>query len=70
MKSDFVSKLGKDRKLTKEEHQCRFDNNLCMVCSKPGHMARECNKSSCAKARAAKVIEPEADPEVSDEAKN
>jgi hypothetical protein len=69
-KSDFASKIGKDGKLTREERQRRFDNNLCMVCGKPGHMARECNKSSRAKARAAKAIEPEADPESSDEEKN
>src|SRR4029077_3511943 len=66
---DLLSKLGKDGKLTKEEHQCRFDNNLCMFCGKSGHMARDCHKASsrAAKARSARPASPEAEP---DESKN
>jgi Retrotransposon gag protein/Zinc knuckle len=69
-KSDLSSKLGKDGKLTKEERARRFDNNLCMVCGKPGHMARECPKSSRAQARRAKAADPETDSDVSTETKN
>lgn len=58
--SDLADKLGKDGKLTKEERQRRFDNNLCMFCGRSGHIAKECSKasSSAAKARAAKAEEP------------
>lgn len=69
-KPDFVLKLGKDGKLTQEERRRRYDNKLCMVCGKPGHMARECSLSSRAKARKAKAVSPEADPDVSTETKN
>ena len=54
-------KLGKDGKLTPQERQRRFDNNLCMFCSRTGHSARDCPKSSSstskAKARAAQAKE-------------
>ena len=39
-------KLGKDGKLTPQERQCRFDNNLCMFCGRTGHTAKDCLKSS------------------------
>jgi hypothetical protein len=52
-------KLGKDGKLTHEERQRRFDNNLCMFCGGLGHTAKDCPKSSSsaskAKARAAQA---------------
>jgi Retrotransposon gag protein len=58
---DLSSKLGKDGKLTSEERQRRFANNLCLFCGGAGHTAKECPKSSSsaakAKARAAKVEE-------------
>ena len=56
--SDLSSKLGKDGKLTNEEHCCRFENNLCMFCGQSGHIARDCPcSSSCAaKARAADIV--------------
>jgi hypothetical protein len=71
-KTDLSSKLGKDGKLTKEERQRRFENNLCMFCGKSGHVARDCYKSAsrAAKARAARPASPGAEPEASDEAKN
>ena len=54
-------KLGKDGKLTPQERQRRFDNNLCMFCGRTGHSARDCPKSSSstskAKARAAQAKE-------------
>ena len=56
---DLSDKLGKDGKLTSQERQQRFDNNLCMFCGRSGHVAKECPKSSSssAKARAAKVAD-------------
>jgi hypothetical protein len=71
-KSDLASKLGKDGKLTKEERQRRFDNNLCMFCGKAGHVAKDCYKSgsSAAKARKATTETAEADSDASSEAKN
>jgi hypothetical protein len=70
--SDLSSKLGKDGKLTPEERQRRVDNKLCLFCGKPGHMARDCRKSSsnAAKARTAIAEVPDAENEVSDETKN
>ena len=58
--SDLSEKLGKDGKLTPQERQRRFDNNLCMFCGRSGHVAKECPKStsSSAKARSAKAEEP------------
>ena len=41
---DLTRKLGKDGKLTPQEHQCRMDNNLCLFCGKTGHIAKECPK--------------------------
>lgn len=56
-------KLGKDGKLTPQERQRRFDNNLCMFCGGVGHTARDCPKStssaSKAKGRAAQAKEKE-----------
>ena len=61
--SSIADKLGKDGKLTQQERQRRFDNNLCMFCGGPGHTAKECPKSSSsaskAKARAATAKEKE-----------
>lgn len=56
-------KLGKDGKLTPQERQRRFDQNLCMFCGGTGHTARDCQKASSsaakAKARAAQAKEKE-----------
>lgn len=56
-------KYGKDGKLTPQERQRRFDNNLCMFCGGVGHTARDCQKpgssASKAKARAAQAKEKE-----------
>jgi hypothetical protein len=43
---DLSSKLGKDGKLTPEEHQWRFDQGLCMLCGTKGHMVKDCPKGS------------------------
>jgi len=57
----LADKLGKDGKLTPQERQRRFDNNLCMFCGGVGHTAANCNKASSsaskAKARAAQAKE-------------
>ena len=61
--ASISDKLGKDGKLTPQERQRRFDNNLCMFCGGVGHTAKDCNKASSsaakAKARAAQVKEKE-----------
>ena len=50
------SHLGQDGKLTPEERQRRFDNNLCLFCGAAGHKANECRKrTSRANASAARV---------------
>src|SRR6266481_4147613 len=51
---EITSKLGKDGKLTPQEHQHCLDNSLCLFCAKPGHIAKDCSKtnSSAAKAHA------------------
>jgi len=48
-------KLGKDGKLMPQERQCQLDNNLCLFCGNPGHVAKDCSKASVAKAHAAKA---------------
>jgi hypothetical protein len=59
----LADKLGKDGKLTQQERQRRFDNNLCMFCGGVGHTAANCKKASSsaakAKARAAQAKEKE-----------
>ncbi|SRR5258708_5456779 len=34
--------LGLDGKLKPEEQKCHWENNLCMMCRKPGHMTAAC----------------------------
>ena len=57
--SSISDKLGKDGKLTPQERQRRFDNNLCLFCGGSGHSAKDCPKStssaSKAKARSAQA---------------
>ena len=55
-KLDLTDKLGKDGKLTAQECQRHLDNELCLLCSKSGHMVRDFPKSM--KARAAKTSDP------------
>ena len=59
----LADKLGKDGKLTQQERQRRYDNNLCMFCGGVGHTAASCPKASSsaakAKARAAQAKEKE-----------
>jgi len=62
--SETPTHLGKDGKLTKEERQRHIKDKLCMFCGQPGHMARDCpkstSKSSKAKAHTAKATTPTA----------
>jgi len=48
----LADKLGKDGKLTPQERQRRFDNNLCMFCGSTGHTANACPKSSSSASKA------------------
>ena len=61
---DTPSHLRKDDKLTEEEHQQCIKEKLCMFCGQPGHMAKDCpkstSKSTKTKARAAKIETPTA----------
>ena len=41
---DLTGKLGKDGKLTLQEHQRCMDNSLCLFCGKTGHTAKDCPK--------------------------
>ena len=62
--SDAPSHLGKDGKLTEEERQQHIKEKLCMFCGQPGHMAKDCpkstSKSAKTKARVARVETPAA----------
>ena len=61
--ASLPKKLSKDGKLTLQERQCHFDNNLCMFCSGVGQTTKDCLKSSSsaskAKGRAAQAKEKE-----------
>ena len=55
-KPHLEGKLGADGKLTPEECQQHFDNNLCLFCGAAGHKANECHKWTLrANANAAQV---------------
>ncbi|KIM50698.1 hypothetical protein SCLCIDRAFT_144837 [Scleroderma citrinum Foug A] len=60
--SNAPSHLGKDGKLTEEECQRCIKEKLCMFCSQPGHMAKDCpkstSKSTKTKTRVARVETP------------
>ena len=53
---DLTGKLGKDSKLTPQEHQCRMDNSLCLFCGKTGNIAKECPISTAIAARARAAV--------------
>ena len=63
-KEDLSTKLGKDGKLTFAEKQRRRDNNLCLWCGKPGHMADVCplNATKARIATAGPPAEPPSGP--------
>jgi hypothetical protein len=63
-KPDLTEKLGKDGKLTQQEHQHHQDNNLCLFCGQAGHRVHECLRSTAARAAQAsdgKASEPKAE---------
>ena len=49
---DLVSKLGKDGKLTPQEHQCCLDNKLCLFGRNSGHIAKNFLKTTSASSKA------------------
>ena len=51
-----MDKLGKDSKLTSQEHQRHLDNKLCLLCGKSGPIFCDCPKSM--KAKTAKASNP------------
>ena len=53
---DLTRKLGKDGKLTPQEHQRHMDNSLCLFCRKTRHIAKECPRSSANAAQACAAI--------------
>ena len=54
--SDLSSKLGKDSKLTQAERQHRFEQNLCLFCSKTRHITKECYKATSSATKACSTI--------------
>lgn len=66
--SPLASVLGPDGRLTQKEREHRIRENLCLVCAKPGHVARDCparkdKKAPKTRARAAEASEAEEDSE-------
>jgi len=61
--TDISDKLGKDGKLTPQEHQCHFNNKLCLVCGQGGHIVTACLKAKphAAKASLGKASEASAE---------
>jgi len=56
-KLDLTNKLGKDGKLTADEHKRQLKNNLCMFCGGTRHFVDNCpKKSKKAKACTAAII--------------
>ena len=49
--SEAPSHLRKDGKLTEEERQQHIKEKLCMFCGQPGHMAKDCPKSTSKSAK-------------------
>ena len=69
---DLSSKLGKDGKLMQAEQQRHFEQNLCLFCSKTGHITKECSKatSSTAKAHSTSATDKSSNTKSSTESKN
>ena len=73
MTKPYTNKLGKDGKLTPEEHQQRISKGLCLFCGEAGHSANACPKKSNpqAKARAAQATPaPDSETPAPQETKN
>ena len=54
--SDMTRKLGKDGKLTLQEHRHLMDNSLCLFCGKARHITKEYPKSSAIAAQACTAV--------------
>ena len=69
---DLSSKLRKDGKLTQAERQRHFKQNLCLFCSKTGHITKECSKvtSAAAKACSTSTMDKSSDAKSGMESKN
>ena len=72
LNSDLSSKLGKDGKLTQQECQCCFDQNLCLFYSKGRHIAKDCSKvtSSAAKGHSTTIMDKTSEAKSGSESKN
>ena len=59
----IADKLGKDGKLSADERQRRFDNDLCLYCGIAGHKTKDCKKAAASKTkgRAAQVQDKDKD---------
>ena len=65
----LADELGRDGKLTPQEQQRRFDNNLCLFCGGPGHTTTNCTKAAASKAKARATQAKETDPPARDSKK-
>ena len=50
--TSISDKLGKDGKLSAEEHQRHFDNNLCLYCGGTGYKTADCRKAAASTSKA------------------
>ena len=53
---DLTGKLGKDSKLTSQEHQHHMDNSLCLFCGETGHITKDCLKPMAIAAQACTAV--------------
>src|SRR3984885_4076910 len=63
------TKVGKNGKLTNEEHKCRMREGLCLYCGEKGHVAHDCPKCKAVKGRAANVASNESKSDSADSKK-
>ena len=63
------TKVGKNGKLTNEEHKCRMREGLCLYCGEKGHVVHDCPKSKAVKGRAANVASNESKSDSADSKK-
>ena len=50
--TSIFDKLGKDSKLSTEERQRHFNNNLCLYCGGTGHKTADCKKAATSTSKA------------------
>ena len=70
--SNLSLKLRKDGKLTQQECQCCFNQNLCLFCGKGRHVAKDCSKvtSSAAKGHSTTIMDKTSEAKSGSESKN